>query len=244
MGCKLLKIMANGLYAVFHGFGGWLLGLLGWRWRCPKFFFDAYARLCQLSQHRAVTVGCPSNGRCASSISDLPAPAAQTSAGGTACSLLPWPAVLPPGHPSIHPHLLLFSGDVSLTPQPTSQCSYSPHRGHPLRLLRRLRVVLFVGLALVHRVCALGAARSTCSTNNSHRKRLTVGVNTRKCLLITRKIMIPPPDSKDPPDGPPYLAKKHFPLTTGTHQLHLRTQGSASLLRTKKWIRPASWDPL
>ena len=28
--------MANGLYVVFHIFGGWLLGLLGWRWRCPK----------------------------------------------------------------------------------------------------------------------------------------------------------------------------------------------------------------
>ena len=36
-----------------------------------------------------VTVGCPSNGRRASSISTLPALAAQTSAGGTACSLLP-----------------------------------------------------------------------------------------------------------------------------------------------------------
>ena len=35
-----------------------------------------------------MTVGCPSNGRRASSISDLPAPAAQTSVGGTACSLL------------------------------------------------------------------------------------------------------------------------------------------------------------
>ena len=35
-----------------------------------------------------MTVGCPSNGRRASSISALPAPAAQTSAGGTACSLL------------------------------------------------------------------------------------------------------------------------------------------------------------
>ena len=34
------------------------------------------------------TVGCPSNGRRASSISALPTPAAQTSAGGTACSLL------------------------------------------------------------------------------------------------------------------------------------------------------------
>ena len=58
--------------------------------------FDAYARLCQLTQHTAVTVGCPSNGCCASSISDLPAPAAQTSADGTACYCLPWPAVLPP----------------------------------------------------------------------------------------------------------------------------------------------------
>ena len=51
---------------------------------------DAHATPCQLSQHtRAVTVGCPSNGRRASSISALHAPAAQTSAGGTACSLLP-----------------------------------------------------------------------------------------------------------------------------------------------------------
>ena len=33
----------------------------------------------------------------------------------------------------------------------------------------------------------------------------------RKCNLITRKIIIPPPDSRDPPDGPPYLAKKCFP---------------------------------
>jgi len=82
-----------------------------------------------------MTVGCPSNGRRASSISDLPAPAAQTSTGGTACSLLPWLAVLPLGHPSNHPHILLFSGDVSLTPQPTSQRSFSPQRGHPLQWL-------------------------------------------------------------------------------------------------------------
>ena len=43
---------------------------------------------------QAVTVGCPSNGRRASSISALPTPAAQTSAGGTAYSLLPRLAVL------------------------------------------------------------------------------------------------------------------------------------------------------
>ena len=41
------------------------------------------------------TVRCQSNGNCASSVSDFPAPVAHTSAGGTACSHLPWPAVLP-----------------------------------------------------------------------------------------------------------------------------------------------------
>ena len=40
---------------------------------------------------QAVTDGCPSNGRRASSIFALPPPAAQTNAGGTACSLLPAP---------------------------------------------------------------------------------------------------------------------------------------------------------
>ena len=67
MGCRLLEIMADGLYAVFHRFEAFLKKV------------DA----------QAVTVGWPSNGRRASSISALPAPAAQTSAGGTTCSLLP-----------------------------------------------------------------------------------------------------------------------------------------------------------
>ena len=31
-----------------------------------------------------------------------------------------------------------------------------------------------------------------------------------KRLLIRRKIMIPPTDSRDPMDGPPYFAKKTF----------------------------------
>ena len=43
----------------------------------------------RLSTDGLYTVGCPSNGRRSSSISALPAPAAQTSAGGTAYSLLP-----------------------------------------------------------------------------------------------------------------------------------------------------------
>ena len=72
MGCKLLEIMADGSYDVSHIF--------------EAFLKKVYAQ--------AVTVGCPSNDRRASSISALPAPAAQTSAGGTACSLLLWPAVM------------------------------------------------------------------------------------------------------------------------------------------------------
>ena len=67
MGCKLLEIMADGLYAVFHRFEAFLKKV------------DA----------QALTVGCPSNGRRAYSISALPALAAQTNAGGTACPLLP-----------------------------------------------------------------------------------------------------------------------------------------------------------
>ena len=43
------------------------------------------------------TVRCQSNGNRASSVSDLPAPAAQTSAVGTTCSHLPWLAVIFPG---------------------------------------------------------------------------------------------------------------------------------------------------
>ena len=111
-----------------------------------------------------MTVRCPSNDHRASSTSGLLAPAAQTSAGGTACSRLPWPAVLPhrphrptllhcwPGHSSTHPHLLLFSGDGSRTNKP----SYSPPRGQPLSSLPRLRVVPFLGFAVVHRHGALG----------------------------------------------------------------------------------------
>ena len=94
---------------------------------------DAHATPCQLSQHtREVTIGCPSNGRRASSISSLPAPAAQTGAGRDC--LLPPPRgrlccraglTAPPyshrwsSHPSTHPHLLLFSGDGRRTSKPS-----------------------------------------------------------------------------------------------------------------------------
>ena len=74
-----------------------------------------------------------------------------------------------PGHPSTHPHPLLFCGDGSLTPQQTSEPSYSSTRGHPLPRLPRLCVVPFLGLAVVHRPSALDAAWSTWSRNGFHR---------------------------------------------------------------------------
>ena len=71
-----------------------------------------------------------------------------------------------PGHPSTHPHLLLFSGDGRRTSNP----SYSPPCGKQLPSLPWLCVVPFLGLAIVHRHGALDAAWSTWSMNDIHRK--------------------------------------------------------------------------
>ena len=77
-----------------------------------------------------------------------------------------------------------------------------------------------------------------------------------KCLLITRKMMIPPTDSRDtldgppyfpkkclppdcwdPPDGPPYFVKKTFP------PLSARTHRKCLLITHKKMNTPlARWD--
>ena len=56
----------------------------------------------------------------------------------------------------------------------TSEPSYSSRRGHPLPRLPRLRVVPFLGLAVVHRLGALGAAWSTWLTT-FHRKSIVRG---------------------------------------------------------------------
>ena len=50
----------------------------------------------------------------------------------------------------------------------TSEPSYSSQRGLPLPRLLRLRVIPFLGLPVVHRYGALGAAWSTWSTNDIH----------------------------------------------------------------------------
>ena len=77
-----------------------------------------------------VTVGCQSNGRRVSLIFDLLAPAAKAapagpptpaSRGRLCCRAglsAPYYSHRWPGHPSTHPHPLLFCGDSSLTPQP------------------------------------------------------------------------------------------------------------------------------
>ena len=115
-----------------------------------------------------VTVRCPSNGRSASSTSGLLAPAAHGRLSCPGGLSGPYYSHRWPGHPSTHPQPLLFCGDDSLTPQRTSEPSYSFMRGHPLSRLPRLRVVPFLGLTVVHRPGALGAAWSTWSRNGFH----------------------------------------------------------------------------
>ena len=57
----------------------------------------------------------------------------------------------------------------------TSEPSYSSMRGHPLPHLPRLRVVPFLGLAVIHRLGALGAAWSIRSTTDFHQNSTICG---------------------------------------------------------------------
>src|SRR3989337_2881195 len=151
-----------------------------------------------------------------------------------------------PSHPSTHPHLLLFSGDGRRTSKPsysstwetTAESSLAPCRSLPRP--RRRPPPWCSRRGLVNVVNERHASEVDCTWRGGQ---LGPRPHARKCLLITRKIMIPPPDIRDPPKGPLYFAKKTLPpLTARTHQLYLRTQGSASLLRTKKMnTPPASW---
>ena len=135
-----------------------------------------------------MSVRCPSNGRSASSTSGLLAPAAQSSAGRAACSCLPWPVVLPrrPHRPHTTPTTGQAIPPLTYTPcysaamaashrSRTSEPSYSSPRGLPLPRLPRLRVVPFLGLAVVHRRGALGAAWSMWSTTDFHQKSTVPG---------------------------------------------------------------------
>ena len=197
-------------------------------------FFSYYIR--QQTILADVTVGCQSNGRRVSSISDLLAPAAKAAPAGPPTPASRGRLCCRTGR-TAPPYFIASQAIPLLTHTPcysaataashrsrTSEPSYSSPRGHPLPRLPRLHVVPVLGFAVVHRPGALGAAWSTWSTTDFHRKSTVRGeadswvqAAARKCLLITHKIIIPPPDSRDPPDGPPYFAKNVSPLTAGTH---------------------------
>ena len=101
-----------------------------------------------------------------------------------------------PCHPSILTHTSCYSPATAASHRSrSSQPTYSPPCGHPLPRLPRLRIVPFLGLAVVHRPGALGAAWSTWSTKDIHRKWTVRG--------------------------------------EADSWVHDRTQGNASLLRTK-----------
>jgi len=144
-----------------------------------------------------VTIGYQSNSRRASSISDLLAPAAKSSASGTACSRLPWLAVLsrrpycplllrPLARPSLYsPH------PSTIVASPPLGHSLPGSRHHPSRWCSRHDMVNVVN-------------------KRQHRKRDVHGEadswdphgpwpHASKYLLITPKRMNPTNDSWDPP---------------------------------------------
>ena len=82
----------------------------------------------------------------------------------------------------------------------TSERSYSSPRGHPLSRLARLRIVPFLGLAVVHRRGALGAAWSMWSTTDFHRKS-TVRGEADNWVHDSRK------------EVPPYYAENNYSST-------------------------------
>ena len=154
-----------------------------------------------------VTVRCPSNGCSASSTSGLHAPAAQSSAGRAACSYLPWPAVLPrrPHRPyyshrwpgpaatadeSVNPRTVILRSAWETTAESSLASCRSlprPRRRPPPWRSRR---------GLVNVVNDQHASEVDCTWRGWQ---LGPRPHARKCLLIMRKIMIPP-------------------LTSGTHR--------------------------
>ena len=192
---------------------------------------EAHATPCQLSQHtRAMTVRCPSNGCRASSISALHAPAAQISTGGTACSLLPVAGCVvvqasPPHHTPIAglaipllTHTCCYSpatADEPVNPrtvvlpsawETTTESSLAPCRS--LTRPRRRPPPWCSRRGLVNVVNDRYASEVDFTWRG---RQLVPWPHARKCLLITRKIMIPPPDSWDQPEGPLYFTKKCSP---------------------------------
>ena len=82
----------------------------------------------------------------------------------------------------------------------TREPSYSLPHGHPLSRLPRLRIVPFLGLAVIHRLGALGAAWSMWSRNNFHRK-ITIRGEAGSWVHGSRK------------EVPPYYAQNNYSST-------------------------------
>ena len=152
----------------------------------------------------------------------LPQP--PSSAVGTACSRLSWPTVLP-GRPH-GPIILASLACLSLYPptppvifqrrQPNQSTLVlstawaatavsSPAPCLSLRRPRRRPPPWCSRRDLVNMVNDRHASEVDCTWRG---RQLGPRPHARKCLLITRKIMIPPPDIWDPPEGPLYFAKK------------------------------------
>src|SRR3954463_2359667 len=96
----------------------------------------------------------------------------------------------------------------------TNEPSYFSPRGHPLPRLPRLRVVPFLGLAVVHRLGALGAVWSMWSTTDFHRKS-TVRGEADIWVHASRK------------EVPPYYAPNNYSST--------RQQGSTGRATSISW---------
>ena len=120
-----------------------------------------------------MTVRCPFNGRSVSSTSGLLAPAVQTTTSSlpTVAGCVAAEASQPPTTPTTGQAIPQLTHTPCYSPvtaalhrSRTSEPSYSSPRVHPLSRLPRLRVVPFLGLAVIHRLGALSAGWSTWST--------------------------------------------------------------------------------
>ena len=117
------------------------------------------------------------------------------------------PILLPPlARPSLHsptPPFILRRRQPHTAAEPVNP--RTPLRvGYQMMRLPRLHVIPFLGLAVVQTTALVLSAwcgqrgQGTASIGRGlYVERLTAGSTAaaRKCLLITRKIMIPPPDS-------------------------------------------------
>ena len=190
MGCKLLEIMADGMYVVFHRFEAFLKKGCRTSTDCwmsiqlPSCFFN----LCSSCSSR-------SNKRRRDCL--LPPPC------GRLCCHASLPHRAPIAGLAIPPltHTPCYSAATAASHRSrTGEPSYSSPRGLPLPRLPRLCIVPFLGLAVVHRRGALGAAWSMWSTADFYWKS-TVRGEADSWVHGSRK------------EVPPYYAQNNYSST-------------------------------